>query len=147
MFLTQKHPITAISVDGNSDVNIHSEEVIQQNAYVLREIENVLKDYPEYPYQVAFSMDELRAKLVTHVLSHLSTCYSVIGEPPKPIINAQFSYHSKSKRLRLDVLIRGSILHLLRENAVWISRHIQQLDNSLATHCKLSDYNDNYKLN
>ena len=37
---------------------------------VLAEIENVLDDYPENPYQIAFSLPELRQRLVAHVLTH-----------------------------------------------------------------------------
>lgn len=147
MLLTQKYPITITSVDGEPDVEIRSEEVIRRNAYVLQEIENVLNDYPEYPYQVAFSIDELRSKLVAHVLRHSSHFSSVTGNTPEPKIDAQFSYRSKSERMRLDVLIRGSILHLLRENADWISRKIKQLDNSVVIDWKLSDCNTNYELN
>lgn len=147
MFLTQKYPITVTSVDGEPDVEILSEEVIRQNAYVLQEIENVLNDYPEYPYQVAFSIDELRSKLVTHVLNHISNCCSVNGQAIKQLTEAKLSCRSTSERVRLDVLIRGSILHLLRENADWISCKIQQLDNSVATHWELSDCNTKYELN
>jgi hypothetical protein len=134
MFLTQKHPLTVTSVNTTQDIKIRSKEFIRQNAYVLQEIENILQDYPEYPYQIAFSSDELRAQLVAHVLRYVPTCCSVIGDTQKPTTNAKFSYRSKWERLRLDALIRGSILHLLRENADWIGRQIQRLDNSLATH-------------
>jgi len=131
MFLTQKYPITITSVDGKPNLEIRSEEVIRQNAYLLQEIENVLNDYPEYPYQVAFSIEELRFKLVTHVLSNIPNCCSVNGQAPKLLITeAKLTCHSTSERVRLDVLIRGSILHLLRENADWISHQIQNLDKS-----------------
>lgn len=133
MFLTKKYPITVTSMDSEPDIDICSEEVMRQNAYVLQEIENVLNDYPEYPYQVAFSIDELRSQLVSHILSHISNCCSVNGQPQKPITNVKLTCRSTPERVRLDVLIRGSILHLLRENADWISRQIQQLDNSVAT--------------
>jgi len=147
MFLTQKYPITVTSVDSEPDVEIRSEELIRLKAYVLQEIENVLNDYPEYPYQVAFSIDELRSKLVTHVLNHISNCCSVNGQAPKLTTEAKLSCRSTSERVRLDVLIRGSILHLLRENADWISCKIQQLDNSVATHWELSACDTKYDLN
>ncbi len=146
MLLTQKHSLSVTSVDGDPNVENNSEEVIRRNAYVLQEIENVLKDYPEYPYQLAFSINELRSKLVAHVMSNLSNCYSTISVAQKSTIDAKFPYRSKSERMRLDVLIRGSILHLLRENADWISCHIQRLDNSVVTHWNRSDYNK-YGLN
>ena len=146
MFLTQKY-LTTTSIDGEPDVENRSEEVIRRNAYVLKQIENVLNDYPEYPYQVAFSIDELRSKLVAHVLRHSRNCCSVVGNAPKPKTDSKFSYRFTSERMRLDVLIRGSILHLLRENADWLSRKIQQLDSSVAAQWELSDSNTNYELN
>jgi hypothetical protein len=130
MFLTQKHPMAVIPVDGELAREFVQEEAIRQNAYVLREIENVLEDYPEHPYQVAFAIDELRSKLIAHVLRHIPKRTSVIGDTQESITNAKLPYRSKEERLRLNVLIRGSILHLLRENADWIGRQIQRLDNS-----------------
>jgi hypothetical protein len=144
MFLTQKYLNTFVSVDGDAAREIGSEEVVQQKVAVFQEIEKVLEDYPEHPYQVAFSSDELRQKLVTHVISHLPKC---IGDAKKLTTEAKFSYRSKAERVRLDALIRGSILHILRENADWISRHIQRLDNSVATHWKHLDGNDEYEFN
>ncbi|MBW4639606.1 MAG: hypothetical protein KME05_15515 [Gloeocapsa sp. UFS-A4-WI-NPMV-4B04] len=35
---------------------------------VVAQIENILEDYPESPYQLAFSLPELRHKLIAHVL-------------------------------------------------------------------------------
>ena len=123
-----------ISIDDNSDREISSEEAIYKNGYVLQEIEKVLKDYPEHPYQLAFSIKELRSKLVAHVLRHTANCYSIIGDVSESTLEDKFRYSSISERLRLDTLIRGSIFHLLRENAEWISCYLQRLDNSRATH-------------
>ncbi len=132
--LTQKLAISMISIDDNPVIEINSEEAMHQNAYVLQEIENVLNDYPEHPYQLAFSIKELRSQLVAHVLRHTANSHSIIGDVPESTIEDKFRYNSMSKRLRLDTLIRGSIFHLLRENAEWISCYLQRLDNSRATH-------------
>jgi hypothetical protein len=99
---------------------------------VIQEIENVLEDYPEYPYQVAFSIDELRQKLIAHVLNHLPYRYSAIENGPKSVRTPNSLFPSLAQRLRLNVLIRGSILHLLRENADWISRRLHQNDSSVS---------------
>jgi hypothetical protein len=123
-----------ISIEDNPDREISSEEPIHQDAYVLQEIEKVLKDYPEHPYQLAFSIKELRSQLVAHVLRHTANCSSIIGDVPESTLENKFRYSSVSERLRLDTLIRGSIFHLLRENAEWISSYLQRLDTSRATH-------------
>jgi hypothetical protein len=147
MFLTQEYSTAFISVDGDPATEIGSEEVVQRNVAVFQEIEQVLKDYPEYPYQAAFSIDELRSKLVAHVLRHLPNRYSGMGNARKATKEPKFSFRSKAERVRLDALIRGSILHILRENADWLSRHLQQLDDSVAAHRNPSDCNDKYELN
>ena len=95
---------------------------------VIQEIDNVLEDYPEYPYQVAFSIDELRQKLIAHVLNHLPYRYTTIENGQKLSRGSNSLFPSLAQRLRLNVLIRGSILHLLRENADWISRRLPQKD-------------------
>lgn len=131
MFLTQPHPSAVISGDGDRTRKIGSKDAVRYNIDLSQEIENVLEDYPEYPYQVAFSIDELRQQLVAHVLRHIPFCYSVFGEARQQVTtDVRFPYRSKEERLRLDALIRGSILHLLRENADWVSHQIHQLDNS-----------------
>lgn len=128
MFLTQEHSSAFIALDGDLTRESGAEETIWQNAIVFQEIEHVLEDYPEHPYQAAFSIEELRRKLVNHVLSHLPKGYA--GDALKPTAQANFSYRFKQERMRLNALIRGSILHILRENADWVSRRLQRLNSS-----------------
>lgn len=97
---------------------------------VVQEIENVLcDDYPEKPYQAAFDIPELRQKLIAHVLTHTPNNYTVIEKSQQPAKISNFLYPNLGERLRINVLIRGSILHILRENADWVSRHIRQQEN------------------
>jgi len=97
---------------------------------VLKEIEDTLEDYGEYPYQAAFSIHELRQKLINHVLKEIPNCFpnrhTVIEDTEKLPKDSKFIYFSLEERVRLQTLIRGSIFHLLRENADWISRHIPE---------------------
>ena len=83
---------------------------------VLQEIEDVLDGYPEHPYQSAFSMPELKQKLIDHVHSYVL--------PPHDFEESQGIFSSNPRaiqssflqeRLRLGMLIRGSMLHLLRQ--------------------------------
>jgi len=96
---------------------------------VTQEIENVLADYPNHPYQVAFSIHELRQKLITHVLGHIPNCCAVV-EDEQELFRTPNLQRSLQERVRLDTLIRGSILHLLRENADWVGCHIYRKENS-----------------
>ena len=130
MFLNPEHPSAFTSVDYDSIREMGGEDTLWQNVAVFQEIENVLEDYPEHPYQAAFSIADLRQKLVAHVLKHLPHREVVMDEAQKPTVDAKLPYRLKQERLRLEALIRGSILHLLRENADWVSRRLQSFENS-----------------
>lgn len=97
--------------------------------FVVKEVEDILQEYPEHPYQAAFAIPELRQKLIAHVLS-LSNNYRVIENARKPLRLTNYLYPPFEQQLRIEVLIRGGILHLLRENADWVSSHIYQKENS-----------------
>jgi hypothetical protein len=125
MFLTQEHSSTFIAVDGNLAGDIDSEDILRESSVVFQEIENVLQEYPEHPYQTAFSIDELRRKLVNHVLSLLPKRNLDVGGSLNPTAEDKSPYRLKQERIHLNVLIRGSIMHILRENADWVSRHLQ----------------------
>lgn len=97
---------------------------------VIANIENVLEDYPEYPYQVAFSLPELRQRLLAHVLTHTPNCYTVAGEK-LTLKTPKFPYPSSmQERIQMENLIHGGILHILRENAEWVGSRITQIENS-----------------
>ena len=84
---------------------------------VLREIDDVLNEYPEHPYKSAFSIHEFRQKLVAQILSHVPNQYAIEGElAPARKSNTRHS-SPLAERLHMDTVIRGSILHILRENA------------------------------
>lgn len=60
MFLTQKHPSTGITVDGNPELEISFEYAVRSNLYVFLEIVNVVEHSLERSYQAAFFSDDLR---------------------------------------------------------------------------------------
>ena len=84
---------------------------------VIQEIEYVLDEYPEHPYQSAFSIHEFRQRLIAHALSQVPNYYGVEGEQAPA--RKPSSRHSSplTERLYLETVVRGSILHILRENA------------------------------
>jgi hypothetical protein len=91
---------------------------------VIREIENVLEEYPEHPYQLAFSIDELRQKLIAHILSHIPNRYAVEGLSESSS-NPKVRYApSLQERLKIEMVVQGSILHILRENADWLTKQV-----------------------
>jgi hypothetical protein len=98
---------------------------------VLKEIENILDDYPEYPYRVAFSVEEFRQKLLAHVLSNIPNRYTVIDDSQEAPKDAKPLHRPISERLRIENMIRGGILHILRENADTVGFMITQTDLSI----------------
>jgi len=80
---------------------------------VVQVIEDVLGDYPEQPYQLFFSIHEFRQKLITHILNQTPSIYT--AEAKSEAKNPHSS--PVAQRLHLEVLVRGSILKVLRENA------------------------------
>ena len=94
---------------------------------VLREIGEVLDDYPEHPYQSAFSIHEFRQKLIAHVLGQVPNHYAIAGEPaPARKLGAPPHRSPLAERMYRETVIRGGILHILRENADRLSHMFEQ---------------------
>ena len=88
---------------------------------VLREIGDVLEEYPEHPYQSAFSIHEFRQKLIAHVLSQVPNHYAISGEPAPARKPSPQHVSPLVERMHLGMVIRGGMLHILRENAARLS--------------------------
>lgn len=89
------------------------------SSVVMKEIEDVLDQYPEHPYQSTFSMPELKQKLIDHVNCYVSS--HPHAEESRVVASSNPNAHRSSflqERLRLGMLIRGSMLHLLRQETV-----------------------------
>jgi hypothetical protein len=93
---------------------------------VIQEIEDVLYEYPIHPYQSAFSLPEMHQKLITHVLNQVPSRYALEGSQAFENSRVHRSFPLQ-ERLRLEVIVRGGILHILRENADWLSRHLPKI--------------------
>lgn len=94
---------------------------------VMQEIEDVLEEYPENPYHLAFSIHELRQKLIAHVLSHVPNRYTVEGvEESTSHLKVRHSSHL-AERLKMEMVVRAGILNILRENADYLSCKLPQL--------------------
>jgi hypothetical protein len=86
---------------------------------VMEEVEEVLQDYPRYPYQVAFSIHKLRQLLIADVLSQIPNQYTVIEDTEELSIQPEISPVPLQKRLHREMIIRQSILDILQKNAEW----------------------------
>lgn len=91
---------------------------------IIQEIEYVLEEYPEHPYQAAFSLPDLRQKLLAQVLSQVPNCH-IVERTQEVAGNAKVRHLSLlQERLRMEMIIRGSILHILHENADLLNRYL-----------------------
>ncbi|AFZ14995.1 hypothetical protein Cri9333_4203 [Crinalium epipsammum PCC 9333] len=88
---------------------------------VMEEVEEVLQDYPPYPYQAAFSIHKLRQLLIAEVLSQIPNEYTVIEDTEELSIQHQNSHTPLQKRLQREMIIRQSILDILQKNTEWHS--------------------------
>jgi len=71
---------------------------------VLREISDVLEEYPEHPYQTAFLIHEFRQKLIAYVLSQVPNHYAIAGEPAPARKSGQHA-SPLAERLYLETVI------------------------------------------
>lgn len=85
---------------------------------VLQEVENVLSSYPKHPYQSAFLIPELHQKLITTILK-----YPPLSDHPPEEIQPLHHPLSLGDRLKIQLVVRASILHIMRENSDWLNRH------------------------
>ena len=99
---------------------------------VMKELEKALENFPEYPYQVAFSIQELRHKLIVDVLGQIPNYYALLEASQELPGDPNFLYSSFEDRVLLELLIRESIVRLCRENRELITCYISQKDNSLS---------------
>lgn len=105
----------------------HSSLVNLTLPVVIQEIKNVLAAYPKHPYQSSFSIPELHQKLVAYVLSQVPNRQG-IKETQGTSIRLKADHHSLlQERLLIDMIIRGGILYLLRENAGRPSHHLPRV--------------------
>ncbi len=91
---------------------------------VVQEIEKVLGTYTDHPYQKAFSIPELRQKLIVYVLSWTSNNYAVIEEDESVInqnVNCCLEQHSE-----IECLIHQGIHHILEQNSDTVSHQIPE---------------------
>lgn len=86
---------------------------------IFREIEDVLAEYPEYPYQVAFSLSQWRQALIVRILNQTRCHYTLVENSEDISINPYHLYLPLEQRLRLEGIIRETIIHLLQEYLDW----------------------------
>ncbi|HEY9622326.1 MAG TPA: hypothetical protein V6C78_18355 [Crinalium sp.] len=100
---------------------------------VLDKIETILETYPSHPYQQAFSIPDLRQKLVSYVLSRIPCHYTVIDDLGTAEVDLKNLYCSTEEDMHIETIIRQGIEHILQEDSDWVDHHIpEETDASFA---------------
>jgi hypothetical protein len=94
---------------------------------VIQQTEAVLETYPHHPYQQAFSIPDVRQKLICYVLSRMPGLYTVVEETERQFVNPSSMCSTLGQRnCQIETLIRQGIQSILSENLDWIDRHIPE---------------------
>lgn len=93
---------------------------------VVSKLEGILDTYPYHPYHQAFSIPELRQKLLSYVMSRIPGQYTVVEESEVPIENLRSLCCSLEQQQQIEQLIHQGIRKIFQEDSDWIDRHIPQ---------------------
>ena len=93
---------------------------------VINELENVSNDYLNHPYQAVFFIQELRQKLILHILAQTPNYYAIIENSEELPKDPSVLYRSFEERVAMEILIRESITCIYQENGNLIDYHVHQ---------------------
>jgi hypothetical protein len=101
---------------------------------VTAAVGDVLETYPHDPHQQAFSIHDLRQELIAHVLSRVSSCYTVLEEGQKSSIRFDSLPSSSLKeQLCIESVIREGIEKILHNREQEVNHQVaEELDSGLA---------------
>ncbi|HEY9605372.1 MAG TPA: hypothetical protein V6C85_27455 [Allocoleopsis sp.] len=104
-----------------------SQEIINLTLLLVNEeFEDILKEYPVEPYQLAFSIPELRRRLINCILNQTPNYYTLLEGRQSLPENLKLLYSSSAEELRMKNLIRKSMIQTLQENANWVIEYFPQ---------------------
>ncbi len=91
---------------------------------VVGAIEDVLETYPHHPYQQAFSIPELRQKLIAYLMSRVTNCYVVVDEGQQPSINFKSLPNFRQGTPCIETLIYQGMEKVLQKRAEQVTHQI-----------------------
>jgi hypothetical protein len=104
-----------------------SQEIINLTLLLVnQEFEDIIKEYPVEPYQLAFCVPELRRRLINRILNQTPNYYTLLEDRQSPPEDPRLLYSSSEEELRMKNLIRQSIVDILQENADWVAEYLPQ---------------------
>jgi hypothetical protein len=125
--ISDTNGITLITLDNIQVIEMTRTIVNLSMPLVIQEAENILETYPHHPYRQAFSIPDVRQKLICYVLSRMPGLYTVMDDADQQCANPQSLCSSLDhQRLQIGKLIRQGIQTILNEDADWVNRHIPE---------------------
>jgi hypothetical protein len=82
----------------------------------MSEIDEVLEDFPQFPYQVAFSNQNLRNKLISDLLNQVPNYYTLLEADQELPKNPRFLYSCEEERVYMKSLIYQNIIEIYQDN-------------------------------
>jgi hypothetical protein len=98
---------------------------------VNQELETILENYPEHPYQEAFANPDIRQNLIAYILNRIPNHYITVEpeEKQQVLTNSDYLCHSLEYSLHIEDIIHQGIEKILCEQAQEVNRHIPEIVN------------------
>lgn len=102
-----------------------SKTIINVTHYpIVQEIERVLEQYPDHPYQQAFAHPERHQQLVVWVLNRVPSVFVVAEETEDAIVHPDYAPYCSDQSSCMERVIREGIQEILSQNQVEIEHAI-----------------------
>lgn len=90
---------------------------MRSNLRILNnEIERILADYPDYPYQRSLAIPEIRQRLVEQVMDKIQKAYPGFRESDYLGSMSEYLHHSPEFRLHLESYTYWEIEYIIQNN-------------------------------
>lgn len=93
---------------------------------ILQEIERVLEQYPDHPYQQAFSHPDRRQDLLVWVLNRVPNVFKTIEDSQAAIVDLNNAPYCRDQQSCIEFVIRQGIQEILAQNQAEIDHNIPE---------------------
>lgn len=102
-----------------------SKTIINATHYpIVQEIERVLEQYPDHPYQQAFAHPDRHQQLVVWVLNRVPSVFVVAEETEDAIVHPDYAPYCSDQRSCMEYVIRQGIQEILAQDQAEIEQTI-----------------------
>ncbi|MBD2081564.1 hypothetical protein [Leptolyngbya sp. FACHB-17] len=84
--------------------------------HILQEIERVVEDYPQHPYQQAFSHPDFRQQLLVWVLNRVPSVFTLVEDTQEVSVHPTYAPYCSDPQSCTEFVIRQGIEEILVQN-------------------------------